>query len=222
MRTSVHSGGTGNHPAFPHANGFTAYGALLATNSCCHRRRRIDGFARPVGLTQTFADLTPATGARTTRFCRPQQCRSSRTRESLTGSHPPCNPFACTTSSRPPHPTPTFVTIAIRPSFNEAGCRDEITYFGKTEENYFCVRTGHANHVEPAHEIRSYAHAILAAREPRGRSGAGKIELIFARRANRFSQPERSRTLTTSGTLGSCRHVSEVPIGDSRSEEPAN
>jgi hypothetical protein len=28
MRTSVHSGGTGNHPAFAHANGFTAYGAL--------------------------------------------------------------------------------------------------------------------------------------------------------------------------------------------------
>jgi hypothetical protein len=38
------------HPAFPHANGFTAYGALSpATNSSCHRRRRMDGLARPVG-----------------------------------------------------------------------------------------------------------------------------------------------------------------------------
>src|SRR6266700_795413 len=40
----------------------------------------------------------------------------SPARESLTGFHPPCDPFACTTSSRPPHPTPTFVTIASRPS----------------------------------------------------------------------------------------------------------
>src|SRR5258705_982521 len=55
----------------PPRNGFTAYGALSpATNSSCHRRRRIDGFARPGWADETFADLTPATGARTTRFCR--------------------------------------------------------------------------------------------------------------------------------------------------------
>jgi hypothetical protein len=39
--------------------------------------RRIDGFANPVGLAKTSTDLTPATGARTTRFCRPLQHRSS-------------------------------------------------------------------------------------------------------------------------------------------------
>src|SRR6266496_4192248 len=52
-------------------NGLTAYGALSPeTNSFCLRHRRIDGFANPVGLAKTSADLTPATGARTTRFCR--------------------------------------------------------------------------------------------------------------------------------------------------------
>src|SRR3954469_10837445 len=54
-------------------NGLTAYGALSPeTNSSCLRHRRIDGFANPVGLAKTSADLTPATGARTTRFCRTQ------------------------------------------------------------------------------------------------------------------------------------------------------
>jgi hypothetical protein len=33
-----------NHPAFPHADGFNAYGALSPeTNSSCLRRRRISG-----------------------------------------------------------------------------------------------------------------------------------------------------------------------------------
>src|ERR1700682_2043699 len=48
----------------------------------CSPRRRIrlvtvigglKALSRPVGLTKTSADLTPATGARTTRFCRTQQ-----------------------------------------------------------------------------------------------------------------------------------------------------
>jgi hypothetical protein len=60
---------------------FTAYGALSpATNSSCHRHRRIEGCAEPGRARQTSADLTPATGARTTRFCRPHQHRSSARR----------------------------------------------------------------------------------------------------------------------------------------------
>jgi hypothetical protein len=59
------------HPAFPHAMVLTAYSALSpATNSSCHRHRRIKRLVRPVGLTKTSADLAPATGARTTRLCR--------------------------------------------------------------------------------------------------------------------------------------------------------
>jgi hypothetical protein len=66
---------TGSAEAIRHSlrNGFTAYGVLSpATNSSCHRRRRISGLADPVGSIKTSADLTPATGARTTRFCRPR------------------------------------------------------------------------------------------------------------------------------------------------------
>jgi hypothetical protein len=78
MHTGVHSGGTGITRHSRTRMVLTAYGALSpATNSSFHRRRRMHGLARPVGLSKTFADLTPATGARTTRFCRPLQRRSS-------------------------------------------------------------------------------------------------------------------------------------------------
>jgi len=65
----------------PHAMVLTGYGALSpATNSSCHRRLT-DCMAShiPVGLSVPPRDLTPTTGARTTRFDRPQQCRSSCT-----------------------------------------------------------------------------------------------------------------------------------------------
>src|SRR5882762_5842872 len=69
------------HPAFPHAMVLTAYVVLSpATNSSCHRRQRIKGFAGPGWADETSADLTPATGARTTQFCRPLQRRSSARR----------------------------------------------------------------------------------------------------------------------------------------------
>jgi hypothetical protein len=59
-------------------NGFTAYAVLSsATNSSCHRHRRIEGFVRPGWARKTSANLTPATGARTTQFCRTPQHRSS-------------------------------------------------------------------------------------------------------------------------------------------------
>jgi hypothetical protein len=59
-------------------NGFTAYIALSpATNSSCHRRQRIKMHRKPGWTRNTSTDLTPATGARTTRFCRTLQHRSS-------------------------------------------------------------------------------------------------------------------------------------------------
>ena len=66
---------TGAAGAFRHSlhNGFTAYAALSSeTNSSCLRHRRIDGVGAPGRARNTSADLTPATGARTTRFCRTQ------------------------------------------------------------------------------------------------------------------------------------------------------
>src|SRR6266478_5432874 len=61
-------------------NGFTAYFVLSpATNSSCHRHRRIRGSSNPVELDFASASLTPATGARTTRLHRPLKRRSSCT-----------------------------------------------------------------------------------------------------------------------------------------------
>jgi hypothetical protein len=71
---------TGSAEAIRHSlrNGLTAYAALSpATNSSCHRHRRIEGFDEPGWVRKTSADLTPATGARTTRFCRTPWRRSS-------------------------------------------------------------------------------------------------------------------------------------------------
>jgi len=88
---------TGTVGAFRHSlrNGFTAYGALSPeTNSSCLRHRRIDGFANPVGPAKTSADLTPATGARTTRFCRTLQHRSSAAPPIAHRPKPALQPFS--------------------------------------------------------------------------------------------------------------------------------
>ena len=64
----------------PPRNGFTAYATLFpATNSSCHRHRRLLRLLDPVGSELATADLTPATGARTTWFCRTLKRRSSCT-----------------------------------------------------------------------------------------------------------------------------------------------
>jgi hypothetical protein len=68
-------------PGIPRAMVLTAYGALSpATNSSCHRRRRIEGFAGPGRAGIASANLTPATGARTIRFCRPRPVFAKRLR----------------------------------------------------------------------------------------------------------------------------------------------
>ncbi len=67
---------TGSAEAIRHSlrNGLTAYAVISpATNSSCHRRRRIEGLVTPGWVDIASADLTPATGARTTRFCRTQR-----------------------------------------------------------------------------------------------------------------------------------------------------
>jgi hypothetical protein len=72
-------------PGLPCAMVLTGYAALSpATNSSCRRHQRIEGLGEPGRARKTSADLTPATGARTTRFCRPQHAPFVCTRRSLT------------------------------------------------------------------------------------------------------------------------------------------
>ena len=122
-------------------NGFTAYSALSpATNSSCRRRPQISGGSNPVESDLASADLTPATGARTTRLHRTRPVLAKRLRrvwypsaEALVKTE--AAPFVCAPAdsrdrrrsalSSPLRarrcrvhriPTPTSVTIAIRPS----------------------------------------------------------------------------------------------------------
>jgi len=101
----------------PLRNGFTAYAVLSpATNSSCHRRRRSLRLLNPVGFELATADLAPATGVRTTRFCRTLKRRSSCTpviaHEVQPALRPPlrADALASTTSH------PAFVTTRDRPS----------------------------------------------------------------------------------------------------------
>ena len=66
-------------PGLPCAVVLTAYAALSPeTNSSCLRRRRIGDRSKARSDPTISISLTPATGARTTRFCRPQLPRARR------------------------------------------------------------------------------------------------------------------------------------------------
>jgi hypothetical protein len=105
---------SGGNPAFPAQSVLTAYAALSpATNSSCHRHRRIGDLARPGWVSEISADLTPATGARTTRFCRPQHRRSS------------CAPFDRSRKDRPAttRAPDAAASTASRPNVRDDGQR---------------------------------------------------------------------------------------------------
>src|ERR1700716_3737046 len=82
----------------------------------CHRRQQICGFAGPGRADQTSADLTPAS-RRQDRTTSPSAVTSlvDTHFRSLTGK-PALRFIARKMPPRPPHPVPTSVTIAKRPS----------------------------------------------------------------------------------------------------------
>ena len=137
-----HTGTVGASRHSPH-NGFTAYALLSpATNSSCHRHRRIKVLRTPGLARKTSADLTPATGARTTRFCRTHQRRSSvapvdRSRVLELALRSRSRP----TLPRPPHLIPTCLTIRIRPLAGDETAGFLPVIWGKREEEYF-LKTG--------------------------------------------------------------------------------
>jgi len=124
-------------------NGFTAYAVLSpATNSSCHRRRRISRLPNPVGSELATADLAPATGVRTTRFCRTLKRRSSCAPANRSrGSTRPAtiiraDALASITSR------PAFVTTRDRPSCRNGMAWGLQMFLSGRETNYFSRRTG--------------------------------------------------------------------------------
>src|SRR6267142_5683061 len=105
--TSVVTTGTPEITRHSPRNGFTAYCVLSpATNSSCHRHPRIKVLSARLGR-RASANLTPATGARTTRLHRTQKRRSSCTPLIAHEVHLALRLlFARLTPSRPPHPAP--------------------------------------------------------------------------------------------------------------------
>jgi hypothetical protein len=123
-------------------NGLTAYAALTpATNSSCHRRRRIQRLPEPVRSERATADLAPATGVRSTRFCRTLQRRSSCAPAIAHGVQPALRPplpfpwradaLASTTSR------PTFVTTRDRPSCRNRTAEHRPVICPRCEAEYF-------------------------------------------------------------------------------------
>ena len=105
----------------PPRNGFTAYIVLSpATNSSCHRRCRLDGGIESGRIDLATGSLTPATGVGTTRFCRTRLRRSSCTLL-FTHERSPCEQTCAPALPRPPHPVPTFVTMANAPRSGQDG-----------------------------------------------------------------------------------------------------
>ena len=143
----------------------TAYGALsLETNSSCLHRQRIDGSHHPVGRLQTSASLTPATGARTTRFCRTHQRQSSaRCVRSRTKARP-ANTTTRQTLPRPPQPAPTFVTMANAPlpGRDGASCRGDLGW--QRRSIFLPMRLDWANHVDLAMKIWRSAQGVTVGR----------------------------------------------------------
>jgi hypothetical protein len=181
-------------------NGLTAYGALaLETNSSCLHRRRIDGFANPVGFAKTSADLTPATGARTTRFCRTQlpspnlrpaisdqpkfwQRRLAPFVYTLSIAHgkTPCEHACAPTLPRPPHPIPTFRDDRDTPLVEGMRCVRYGGDLGETGRGIFLGRRlDGANRIDLVQEISVLAQRVCgrkcSTRSPHERSDSGEL-----------------------------------------------
>jgi hypothetical protein len=146
----------------PPRNGFTAYAVLFpATNSSCHRRQRIDGFARPGWAHKDLRRLDTSNGCQNHTVLpyalAPFVLRAVvRSRKTALQTNLRADAATSTTSH------PAFVTIAIRPS-----CRERTGRAGSadlpdgTSEIFFARGLDNPNHVEISAQIRFYAQRIL-------------------------------------------------------------
>jgi hypothetical protein len=104
-------------------NGFTAYAALSpATNSSCHRRQRIDGFARPGWACKNLRELDTSNGCQDHTVLPYAESAVRPARRSIAHGFESALRWPCaTTLPRPPHPVPTFVTMANAPRSGQDG-----------------------------------------------------------------------------------------------------
>jgi len=96
-------------PGLPCAMVLTASFVLSpAIGLVCHRRLRIGGEFGPVGPALASANLTPASGVRTTRLLRPQHASFLCVPDDAhkPDKDPPCDSICAPTLPRPPHPAP--------------------------------------------------------------------------------------------------------------------
>jgi hypothetical protein len=107
---------------------------------------------------KTSADLTPAS-RRQDHTTSPSANNISRLRRFIAhrSCNPPCDFTVRSTLPRPPHPVPTFLTIAKRPSCGTGwvGYRSD---WADLEGKYFCKGgLDRANQLDPAWEFSFYA-----------------------------------------------------------------
>ena len=113
------------------------------------------GISKPGWARFASASLTPATGARTTRLCRPRLRRSSARRSIAHKRSSPCDLLARRRSPRPPHPIPTFVTMANVPLPGRDGEKSRDDLGRKGSGIFLKAGLDRANHHETVTENRA-------------------------------------------------------------------
>src|SRR6266702_3497831 len=105
--------------------------------------RGLDGTSNPVGPNAPPRGLASTTDAWTTRLRRPQQRRSSRAPLSIAHEFDlALRSHAHTTSSRPPHPAPRFVTIGRNAPLHRGGMRENVPVICPTGQAKYFSREG--------------------------------------------------------------------------------
>jgi hypothetical protein len=177
MRTSIHSGGTGNIRHSPR-NGFNGLYVISPVTSSLlpPSPHGLNGFTCPVGPTKPPRGLASATDARTTRLRRTLQRRSSARQLPLTMNRPaiaPCAP----TLPRPPHPALHVRDDRDTPLFGRGGMARRNHRFLKNRSDLFLP--GHLDsriNVELLHKIRFHAHEISSVSGPPSHAASRAIE----------------------------------------------
>src|SRR3984893_12177632 len=118
----------------------TAYvGLSPVTGLFCHRRLADLVLSLPGRADRTPENLTPATGRQDHTILPSSATRIVSVPVIAPKSFdPPCDPIARQTLPRPPHPAPTSVTIAKRPSVWDGMARLIKMFLPTTEAKYFC------------------------------------------------------------------------------------